>query len=309
MIGIYDLELEKLKKIILERNAKRVLLQFPEGMKKESLEVMRELSSVCEPVLSVDPCFGACDIRTIPEADLTVHFCHTRMVEDERVVYVPCFSDADLIPVVKKALPLLPKTVSLATTVQHAHRIEEVREFLESEGFKVLLSKGNGMEYPGQVLGCNFSAVQGHESQAILFIGSGRFHPLGAAYYTRKRVIAADPSSMLVQEILPDQAQKEKYARISKAYDARVFGVVVSTKPGQKRFSVAQELAEQMRGRGAQAFVLVGDMITPDVLDYLPFDAFVITACPRIVIDDWKNYKKPVLLPEEAVELLKITQG
>jgi len=55
-----------------------------------------------------------------------------------------------------------------------------------------------------------------------------------------------------------------------------------------------------------KAYKIIIENITPDVLDYLPFDAFIITACPRIVYDDWKNYKKPVLLPNEYEELKKI---
>ncbi len=303
---MYDLELDKLKKIIKERKARKVLLQFPEGMKAEALKVMRVLSSECEPVLSIDPCFGACDLRKLPETDLTIHFCHTKLVESENTVYVPCFSDVDIIPALEKAVKYLPKSVSLATTVQYANKIPKAKEWLESRGVKVFLSKGTGMEYAGQVLGCNFSAVTGHNSEAILYIGSGRFHPLGAAYYTKKKVISLDPGTGIVQEILPEDADKEKYARISKAYEARTFGIVVSTKPGQKNWQHAEKTARLLKEHEREAFLLAGDMITPEILDYLPFDAFVITACPRIVIDDWKNYKKPVLLPAEAEELLKI---
>ena len=84
--------------------------------------------------------------------------------------------------------------------------------------------------------------------------------------------------------------------RISKAMKAKNFAFVYSTKPWQKLF----------KGKVPKtSYKIVMENISPDTLDYLPFDAFIITACPRIVLDDWKNYKKPVLSPNEYKKLKK----
>ena len=42
------------------------------------------------------------------------------------------------------------------------------------------------------------------------------------------------------------------------------------------------------------------DNINPDVLlPYMDLDGFVVTACPRIAIDDSQMYKKPLITPKE----------
>ena len=57
---------------------------------------------------------------------------------------------------------------------------------------------------------------------------------------------------------------------------------------------------------GFEAQILNMDFISPDRM--LPFnlDAYVMTACPRIAIDDSAMYKKPVLTPQELQIVLGI---
>jgi len=103
----------------------------------------------------------------------------------------------------------------------------------------------------------------------------------------------------LVSSIDPEKVYREKFLRIAKAHDSRVFGVVIGTKPGQKNFEEGEKVRKKLERKGKKAYLIAMNEISPERLDYLPFDAFVITACPRIVMDDWKNYKKPLLLPED----------
>jgi 2-(3-amino-3-carboxypropyl)histidine synthase len=49
------------------------------------------------------------------------------------------------------------------------------------------------------------------------------------------------------------------------------------------------------------------DNISPDLLlAYMDLDAFVVTACPRVAIDDANMYKKPLLTPKELEIVLDI---
>jgi len=153
----------------------------------------------------------------------------------------------------------------------------------------------------GQILGCDVSNADRIKDKVdeFLFIGSGRFHGLGIAYFTGKKVLIADPYTGAVEGVDPMKPYKEKLLRIAKAHDARVFGVIVGAKLGQKKMALAEKVKKRLEKEGKKAHLILINEITPEKLDYLPFDAYVITACPRIVIDDWKNYKKALLLPEE----------
>lgn len=48
------------------------------------------------------------------------------------------------------------------------------------------------------------------------------------------------------------------------------------------------------------AYLIILDEITPqNLMPFMDLDAFVVTACPRIAIDDSKMYEKPLLTPQE----------
>ncbi len=273
---------------------------MPEGLKPKALEICKELAAAgFEPIVSGDPCFGACDLR-FENGATTLHIAHAPLLNDERVVYEEWAHDVKMGKAVDAALPLLPGTVCVATTVQHVREIGEAIKILRNAGKSAfLIPKGKRCTYEGQVLGCDFSGAKGVECDAFLFIGSGRFHPIGLAYYTKRRVIRADPFTGEVEEISADKWLKDKALRMTKANDAKRFGIIVSSKPGQRNDAEAKSIAERLHAKGFESCIIVMDLITPDSLLQLALDAYVITACPRLVIDDWKNYSMPLLLADE----------
>ena len=82
----FDFEEERIKQEIAKLNAKRVLLQMPEGLKPEGPRLARIIEKTgALPMISADPCYGACDLAT-DEAeslgiDLIVHFGHAKLVK------------------------------------------------------------------------------------------------------------------------------------------------------------------------------------------------------------------------------------
>jgi len=83
----YDLELDKIVKTIKKQKAKRVLLQFPDGMKPYSTAIVDELESRLKNVeflIWLGSCFGACDTPNLPKemkVDLVVQFGHTEFAK------------------------------------------------------------------------------------------------------------------------------------------------------------------------------------------------------------------------------------
>jgi len=84
-----------------------------------------------------------------------------------------------------------------------------------------------------------------------------------------------------------------------RSLDAQSFGIIVSTKIGQRRKDLAFELRCKAEEHGLDAHVLFADMITPEALASFRVDAFVNTACPRIAIDNTAAFPVPVLTPVE----------
>ena len=110
----FDFEEERIKQEITKLGAKRVLLQLPEGLKPEGprlAEIIEKTGAL--PIISADPCYGACDIA-VNEAeslgvDLIVHFGHSKLVKHEQIptIYVEARATVTVEEAVEQSLPLL----------------------------------------------------------------------------------------------------------------------------------------------------------------------------------------------------------
>ena len=323
----YDFELEKIKRLVREKGARRVGLQLPEGLKTVATELAAEISGAAgteagaeevEVLISGNSCFGACDVdeRLERVVDLLFHFGHTFSFQKrkpvlkekektpEKVVFVELRSSADLKPAVEKAVAAIKgEVVGLVATVQHAHALKEAEEVLARFGKKAEIRKSRNLKYEGQVLGCDFSAAVGsacEDCEEVLFVGTGSFHPTGLALYTGKRVVAADPFTEQVSVFEPEELRKRRWLEIARALDARSFGIILSLKSGQFNQEAAVSLRRRAAERGLKAFLLAFDEVSEERL--LGFktqvDAFVNTACPRLA-EDFVHFEKPFLSAAE----------
>ncbi len=306
----HELEIGEVIKKVKEMNADTVGLQFPEGLKVHAVKVARQIEDETNAtvIISADPCYGACDVADIDmngAVDLLVHFGHRPLPLDYSVpiIFVDARSNIDPLKCIGNAISLLEgyKRIGLVTTTQHLHLLDEIADFLEQNGKNVLIDEGAGTTR-GQVLGCNFSGIKNIDADAFLYVGSGNFHALGIKLFTDKLVVVADPYLGEARNIddFADRILRIRFASITKAKKAERFGIIVSSKKGQSRLELAKALKHILKEDGKEAFILLLDDVSPDIL--LPFvdlDAFVMTACPRIAIDDSKMYKKPLLTPQE----------
>lgn len=303
----WDYELDQILEAIKEKGAKTIGLQFPEGLKRRGPAIVNDLKDkLPEDVvvaISGQPCYGACDLDThlLKRSDLFVHFGHSPMKTSEKIIYVPLYSNVEVVPIMKLALrelesPSSNPDVGLVTTTQHRNRFEEMKNFLEEEGYTVHTRRGDErLTYEGQVLGCNYASAEVDASQ-VMYVGGGKFHPLGLAMVHRdKRVIIADPVNNLVSIADADKFIKQRYAAIHKAMSAKTWGIIYCTKIGQGRWELVEEIIEN----DTNAYVITLDEITPDRLLNFKLDAFVNTGCPRISTDDGPRFKKPMLTPQE----------
>ena len=306
----YDFRLDEVVQKIKEMNAKAVGIQFPEGLKIHAVRVAEKIENETDAVviISGDPCYGACDVSdTHMEGlvDLIVHFGHIEFPIEYKVpvLFIEAYSKIDIDNVLKKSLPFLEnyKKIGLVTTIQHLTLISQISDFLAGSGKEVVMKEGAGTR-KGQVLGCNFSAIKDVDADAFLFIGSGNFHALGITLFTEKPVFIADPYMNEVRTIdeFRDRILRIRFARITKASDAQKFGIIVSSKRGQFRLDLAKSLKKMIDKEKREAFIIMLDNVSPDLLiPYMDLDAFVVTACPRVAIDDASMYKKPLLTPKE----------
>ena len=284
------------------RGLSKIGVQLPDGLKPRAAEIAEMLEKKgYRVIVSGESCFGACDVdmNLLREVDVLLHFCHTPILNIERVIYVPCSVEYD--PNFNLKIP--EKRIALISTIQYIQKLSEVAENLRRQGYEVEIGRGGGrVLYPGQVLGCNYSVLRETRAEAVLFIGDGLFHAIGAAIYTKRKVYAFNPLNRDFTEVKVKDFLRRRYLQISKCVGKKKVGILVSSKPGQKRMGTAIKLENEAKKAGLKANIIYLSNVRAEELYNLSYEFYVNTACPRISYDD--VFEVPVLTPPEFEFLL-----
>lgn len=315
----YDLDLDEVYRAVRSRGARRVMLQFPDGLRDYAPRIARlvEQRTGAEAVVSGEACYGACDTPSPSQmkaagADFLVQFGHSPMpsVPVRDTLFVRAKYRMPIRPAIAKAvehLGLRGKRVGFVTTAQYQHTTDEALAILRELGVEPKVGKGDlRIALAAQILGCNYTAAKAVEAEvdAFFYLGSGDFHPLGLALETPKDVVVADPETGDVRLMsgLRDRILRQRFAAIetAKRRGGKRFAVLVSTKAGQFRLRLAEALKKRIEAHGGEAVLVQLDTFSPDALQYFRhMDAWVNTACPRIATDDAGKYPVPMLTPPE----------
>ena len=314
----YFIDLDETMHTIKDKGYKTVALQIPEGLKGSTSKIVEfiEKETTCTTIILADPCFGACDIANYELINLGVEFViqigHTPIPNLENILipttFVNALSSREVVQVVEKSIPLLDGTrIGIVTTAQHLHTLDDVEKILQKHNLEPIISDGDGrISNKGQILGCNFSAGMNivDKVDSFLFIGSGNFHPVGLLLSSKKPVIAADPytNSVKKQELedLKDTILRQRYGAIANSQNAKTFGILIGIKKGQQRVELAHKIKEMLDSVNKKSlFIAMGNFSPTSLQRFRDIDCFISTSCPRIAIDDYLQYKTPILTPAE----------
>jgi 2-(3-amino-3-carboxypropyl)histidine synthase len=326
---MYDLRIGDVLDFVRKRGVKKLLLQFADGLKQHSFSVVEELNEELQGVevlVSGSSCYGACDVAFEEAlrcgADGIVHYGHTPFPEALTyanelgidVLFIEAFSNTELLSrAIDKALDILCSmndvaNVGITASLQEVPHLALLRQRLEREGYRVHVGLGsNRVKYAGQVLGCDYTSALSVRDrvEAFIHLGGGLFHALGLGLATRRPVVLCDPYRGEAREV-EHEVRKVKAARlhyvVKSMEEARRYCVVVGCKWRQRHLHSAMRVKRRLEERGKSVYLLTLYEVSPQALENFPEpDAFVITACPRIPIDDYANYRRPVLTVLEAL--------
>jgi 2-(3-amino-3-carboxypropyl)histidine synthase len=278
----------------LKRNgAKRIFIQYPEGLKLKVQEISKQLEKEgLETIICCEPCFGACDIRDTEAqrfgCDTILHIGHSDagVKSSVPVEYWDYFLVADPIPILKKYIDKLEKfdKIGLVTSIQFVKPMKDVEEYLKKIGKEVYIHKS--LKYHGQILGCNLDAAKKIENKVdcFLYVGAGKFHPLGVALNVKKSVFSLDLEKNIIYSL---DDEKKKYLKKKAWYefklkDAKKVGILVCWKHGQNKINEARKLKKNLEKEGKEVYIFAFDEITDEKLEGLKFDCLINLACPRL---------------------------
>lgn len=202
----------------------------------------------------------------------------------------------------------LPERIALVSTIQHLDAIEQVRQRLKELGKKVLDLKGSHSTRKNQVLGCTtFQKEQLRSIDAILYFGTGEFHPKALALRTGKVIHIYNPlakSYRLVDDKEVESLRKKEKAALTTFLSATRIGILFTTKPGQSQMQFSLDSVEGLKQRypDKEFYCFLDDTFSQNQLENFPFiECFVNTACPNIPFDE--GFPRPVLNIGQLISL------
>lgn len=315
---VLNFENEKLIKELKRIKPKKVLVQLPEGVKQNAFDILSIFENLnIEVVFSGETCWGGCSIAVEEaksvNADLIVHFGHSEFAKvNFPVIYIPIIDEINFIPLLKKSLKELKdfNKIGLSYSVQHLNDVKKIIKFYKENGKKVLLSNKKGMvSYEGQVVGCQYAGLKEIEKEVECFVIIGNnFHSMGAALSVNKPVFLIDVYNNEIKNMKDekDKILRQRIMSIEKFKDSKNIGIIIETKKEQK-FGSPKILIDKIEELGKKAITITMNELTPDKLtNFYNIGGFVELACPRIAIDDFAEYRKPIITYREALVALGV---
>ena len=308
---------------ILATRKKRVLLHFPAGLANKGIDIADGLHREDKDVMAFvwsEPCFGACDVpyfaATALECDLIVTFGHSPMQssgkdQDEKIPTIfiePAWQGKARFDPEKLAESVRGyKRIGLVATIQYLEVMKGVKKALEECDHSVVLSEGGMMSpYEGQVTGCDFAAAGNimKSVDCIVLVSDGSFHTDGLARAVDgKPLVVCDPESGSVVrvEVNADGERKALLRAATFLHSKKVFGIMVSIKPGQKNLKTAERIASLLKARGKTAIILAADSFNPGaVQNFSGIEILVNTACPRMA-EDAECFGRPIIQSYDVI--------
>jgi len=190
-----------------------------------------------------------------------------------KTLFIPAKSKANINKTrIKQISKELPKNLVIAYSVQYHKLALQVKYLLSDHNILKII----------QVLGCSQPKVP-KNTQAILLIGSGRFHAVSLAYETKLPIYILERdklSKISKQDIeLYEKRNKASYLKFLNAND---IGILISTKPGQQNLKKALTFKKKSK---KNSYLFISNAIDIREFENFGLDAWVNTACPRLDMD------------------------
>ncbi|KAM0681721.1 hypothetical protein GINT2_000235 [Glugoides intestinalis] len=305
----YNFEVQKTLKTIEKFNAKRIALQFPDGLLCYAPVIIDTIQSTFADVdctVLDDVVYGACciDDQSFP-VDLLIHYGHSCLIPISemmtKVLYIFVDIKIDIDHLYKLILENFNESIAIIGTIQFNSVVNKLGRMLKNSHCDTVIPQVKPLS-PGEVLGCTSPVIKGVDT--VIYVGDGRFHLESAMIrnpelsfyrycpFTRK----------MSKEFYDFEKMKNsRVAEIARAFNGKSFGVILGSLGRQGNKQIFNNVKTKLENKGYKVYKIVLDEINESLLDNFDFiDSFVQVSCPRLSIDWGVCYRKPLLSPFEV---------
>ena len=190
-----------------------------------------------------------------------------------RTLFIPAKSKVNINRIkINQISKKLPKNIVIAYSIQYQSLAFEIKQVLSNHNILGII----------QVLGCSHPKLP-KNTQAILLIGSGRFHAVSLAYETKLPIYILERNQLThISEKDIELYEKRNKASYLKFLNSDKIGILISTKPGQQNLKRALEFKKKTK---KQAYLFISNNINKGEFENFGLNSWVNTACPRLDMD------------------------
>lgn len=315
----YNFEIHKTLWRIRQLKAKRVALQFPEGLLLFACpiaELLRQFGSadgVEDVIVLGDVTYGACCVddfaASAMNCDLLVHYGHSCLIPITvtrlPVLYVFVDIAIDLqhfVATVRLNFSNPQTRLALVSTIQFARALHSAAQELRHAGYMHVVVPQTRPLSPGEVLGCTSPRIS--DADVLIYLADGRFH-LESVMIANPHLPAYryDPytKNFTLEKYDISRMHSQRQKAIDAARTAKKVGLILGTLGRQGSPSLLLKLENTLQKRGIEYITVLLSEIFPAKLSlFNDIDAWVQVACPRLSIDWGSAFARPLLTPYEA---------
>ncbi len=281
----YNFEIKKTIWKVRDAGARRVALQFPEGLLMFACAIADIVARFtgAECVVMGDVTYGACCVDDLGAsalgADFMVHYGHSCLVPIDQTastvrmlyVFVEIAFDARHLKACLMANFPRGSRLALLGTIQFTAAIAslaadaELAAHFGPDGAGLVIPQARPLS-PGEVLGCTSPRLDAANVAAFVFVADGRFHLESVMIHNPSLpAYRYDPYSRVLSREAYDTPgmMATRQAAVAAAASARRFGVILGTLGRQGSPAILRRLEARLRGAGRSYFVLLLSEITP----------------------------------------------
>ncbi|GAM37600.1 Dph1 homolog [Talaromyces pinophilus] len=321
----YSFEIPKTIHRIRTLGAKRVALQFPEGLLLFATTISDILTEFCDGVETLimgDVTYGACCIDDYTAralgCDLLVHYAHSCLIPVDVTTIKTLYIFVDISIDTTHLIATLErnfqpgKTIATVGTIQFNATLHGLKPVLERAGFKVVIPQIMPLS-KGEILGCTSPQLSDKEIDYLLYLGDGRFHLESAMIHNPKiPAYRYDPYSRVLSRETYEHEEMHTLRRdaINAASSAKKWGIILGSLGRQGNPHTMSLIESHLHQKGIPFVNLLLSEIFPGKLASMPdVECWVQVACPRLSIDWGYAFPRPLLTPYEALVALGGRKG
>ncbi|KAH9016449.1 diphthamide biosynthesis protein [Lactarius pseudohatsudake] len=316
-------ELEWTANEIVSNNYKRVALQFPDELLRDSVPIFHSLKRAVgansELYVLADTSYGSCCVDEVAaqhvDADAVVHYGHACMSKTYRlpVIFVFGKKPVDVTDAGKSLLESWTssnpsaKVALLKHDVAYTHEAERLlsalRDVFSSHEIAVSYSPVPRKLGPSTTTEHDIPDRDSEDTSPILYVGSPNLaltnllmtHPATPVY-------GYDPATRqaTLQSVQTNKLLMRRYAIVQKARDADVFGILVGTLGVASYLPLIARIRQLLVSARKKAYTIsVGKLNPAKLANFAEIECFVLVACPENSVIDAKDFFRPIVTPFE----------